>query len=84
MTFARVWSRVKVIEADEKFESDAPRQESTHVWNIAYIRGLTSEMRLKWGIRTFGIVRLRNPGERNRDLELETEELTPATQEQSP
>ena len=43
---------------------------ASHIVTIRYIAGITVKMRVKWGSRTFAIVGMVNPEERNVSLDL--------------
>lgn len=79
--FTESWStfatRFAAIEPTKAFQirwADHLEHRVTHKITLRYLSGVTSDMRVVYGSRTFHIRAIRNPEERNRFLELICEE----------
>jgi len=74
-TFATRWAAIWPVKAMERIENAQEGQETTHRIKIRYLAGVTAQMRVLYGSRTFEINSVINPDEANRELEiLATEE----------
>jgi SPP1 family predicted phage head-tail adaptor len=68
--FATVWASVEPVSGREYFESAKLNAEITHRVRIRYTAGVTPDMKILYGDRTFNIKSVINREERNRDMEL--------------
>ncbi|ERM17343.1 phage head closure protein [Brevibacillus laterosporus] len=75
--FAKVWSSIEPISANEKLERADMEQSNTHRIRIRFRRGLTSTMRIIYKDRLFSVESIIDPKERQKELELICEELLP-------
>lgn len=69
------WGSMEPLRGREWVESGLENSEITARWRMRYYSGITPDMRLYFGDRTFEIVSVINPAERNKELELMLKEL---------
>ena len=70
------WASLEPIRGREWYESHmAENAEITARVRMRYVANLAPTMRLSFNSRTFDIVSIINPGERNRELEIMVNEL---------
>lgn len=68
--FASTRAQITPLSGTEKFQAQHLDPEVTHLVQIRFIDGITPEMRIVWGSRTFGIKSVLNVEERSRELEI--------------
>lgn len=73
--FLQVRAAIYPISGREFFLAEKVNSEVTHKINIRYIKGLTPDMRIKFGDRLFSIISIINFQERNTELQILTKEL---------
>ena len=69
------WGSLEPLRGREWIESGLENSEVTGKFRMRYYDGITPAMRLYYSDRTWEIVSVINPGERNRELELILKEL---------
>ena len=69
-TYATVWGSIEPLSGRELVEQEQVQSEVTHKTKIRYQSAITSEHRIVFKTRTFQIVTMLNPEERNREIEL--------------
>ncbi|MFA5866915.1 MAG: phage head closure protein [Actinomycetota bacterium] len=69
-TFATVWTSIEPISGREYFDSAKLNAEITHRIRIRYTAGITPDMKVLFGSRTFDILSIIDREERNREMEL--------------
>lgn len=74
-TYATAWASVEPLTGREYFEQGKVNSEVTTRIRTRYISGVTNLMRVKFGTRIFGIVRINNILERNKEFELMCQEI---------
>jgi len=72
------WASIEPLRGREWIESGMENSEVTLRMRMRYTAGITPTMRVIFGDRTFEIVSVMNPSERNRELELMLKELVEA------
>lgn len=73
--FLQVRAAIYPISGREFFSAEKVNSEVTHKINIRYIKGLTPDMRIKFGDRLFSIISIINFQERNTELQILAKEL---------
>jgi len=73
-TFATRRASINPVKGTEKNANSTVRGDTTHVVVLRYLAGVTTKHRIQFGTRTFEILAALNPGERNRQLNLECRE----------
>lgn len=76
--FRSVWAKLEPVSAWQQYHSMQLKKRVTHKITIRYLAGVQTDMRIKFGERTFQIHGIKNVDERNYILELKTEEGTPS------
>lgn len=71
-THVTAWASVNPINAREAFTHGRVEGSVTHRVRLRYQAGITPKMRVLWGTRVLLIMGVRNEGEMNRWLELDT------------
>ena len=74
-TFKIRWARVEPIGGAEGFTGDRERAARRVTFELRYTSGVTPKMRVSWDSRIFDILSVSNIDERNRELQLLTEEV---------
>jgi len=69
-TLATRWASIEQLSGREFFDASKVAAEVTHRVRIRYMTGITPKMRVVYGSRTFEIVAITNPEERNIALDL--------------
>jgi SPP1 family predicted phage head-tail adaptor len=72
--FATVWADIVPATGEKLFVSGHLEGHVTHKVTIRYLTGVTIDMRILWGGRTFNIRAVTNVEERNHILEILVEE----------
>lgn len=73
--FKDVYCSITPINGKESFLSNKDFAKTTHKIKIRYISGVNASMRLKWGVRIFDFTRVRDIGERTKEIEIYAEEV---------
>ena len=71
---ATLWASIEPLKGAERFTAQQLESRLTHRVTLRMRDGVTTAMRLKFGLRIFNIRAVINPGERDRLLELLCEE----------
>jgi SPP1 family predicted phage head-tail adaptor len=64
------WAKIAPVSAGEKFMASKLEEDVSHKITIRYNASVTSVQRIKFGTRTFKIVGVLNPEERNEWLQI--------------
>ncbi len=73
--YADVWASIEPVTMSEKIKSEQLKGERTHKITIRYNANVDRTDRIIFGSRTFEIVEILNPQERNRIMEFECKEV---------
>jgi len=74
-TYATAWASIEPVSGREYFQDGKVSAEVSARIMTRYISGVTNLMRVKFGTRIFGIVRINNILERNKEFELMCQEI---------
>ena len=74
-TFKTRWASVTPQAGNEPFEDDRFRSVQRVVFEMRYVAGITTKMRVSWDSRIFAIQSIVNVEERNKLLRVITEEV---------
>lgn len=73
-TFSQAWIGIFPLNGTEKYVSGEKHATATHKIKMRFLSGVNAKMRIKARGRTFEIVSVINPGERDKELQLVVEE----------
>lgn len=73
-TFGQAWVSILPLNGSEKYVSGEKHATATHKIRMRFLSGVNTKMRIKAKGRTFEIVSIINPGERDKELQLIVEE----------
>lgn len=77
-TFATVWASIEPLNAFQIFKAQHLEHRVTHKVMIRYLAGLTSDMRISYDSRIFGIEGIKDIDETKNYFELMVEENAPS------
>lgn len=70
-----IWAEIKPINIYNTFEANKVQEKISHIITIRYCSELTINHRIKYQNRIFNIQGIINPLEKNKIMEIETEEI---------
>jgi SPP1 family predicted phage head-tail adaptor len=73
--FATAWASIEPLNGREFFAAQQVNAEVTARIRLRYLPGVTRQMQVKFGSRTFAIESVINVEERNRELQLMVKEV---------
>lgn len=75
INYKDVRAAIYPVSGREFFSAEKVNSEVTHKVNLRYIKGLSPDMRIKFGDRLFSIISIINFQERNTELQILAKEL---------
>lgn len=74
-TYATAWASINYQGGAESVVAGRVQAEITAIFNIRYMAGIITAMRIRFGARIFSIVSVFNTNEANRETSLECKEI---------
>lgn len=68
--YSKAWANIVPLSGSEKYVSAEKHATATHQITVRYLSGITPNMQIVYGARTFEIASIINVGERNKMMQL--------------